>query len=1208
MNTCPPVERWQSFLDDGLEPGDDAGLTTHLEDCPDCVRTLEHLTTPALDQSADGCRTSATPVPAAGAEWQRLKHLLPATEAVGLVAHAHLGLPHVPGYEIERELGRGGMGVVYLARQTQLNRRVALKMVLTGQYTTQAHVIRFLAEAQTCAGLRHANIVQIFDVGQHNGVPFYSMEYVEGGTLAQRVRRAPLTPHVAAAVVETLARAMHFAHQGGIIHRDLKPANVLLDGSMGQDSATTTVSPHRDNAASAVPALVPKISDFGLAKRFDRDDGLTQTGATVGTPEYMAPEQLEPGRAPVGPGADVYALGAILYCLLTGRPPFTAATTWQLLAKVRDTDALVPSRLNRAVPHELSLICLHCLEKDSRRRYATAEALADDLRRFRSGEPIAVKPTSDAERLWKWAKRRPAIALLSALLIGVVFTSLGLVSWQWYQAEEARRREADRANSEAEAKRNEAEARRQGQILSANYALEDGIQRCQAGQVEAGLLSMIRALELLPADESDLEFAIRTNIGAWRARLCPAQRGPPQGTAVTCVATSADGQTALVGNWGNIGGHATPAQAHLTRLDRWEQPPLWTVEHPGAVWSVAFHPRGDRVAVGGFDGTTCVRTVTAGSLCFPPLSHPGRVYSVAFSPDGKTLAVGGQDADAKATSAAGVIRFWDADTGTALGEPQALPFLLYTLAWAPDGKSLVLGGLDRDKVGTGAGGLAVSYDFDKRTLSETRMIHGDVVRAVAIHPAGKLLATGCADGRVRFWSWPQGTLQPKALPHAYPVNGLQFSKSGVLLATASGHHEPGVRSGTGEVRVWEVATATPHLSPQFEPRGGNSQKMHAVAFGDDDRKLIAACEHGNAWAWTLPPPLAPVETFPLKDAALVTHSPDGRTMLLTVLPPRLLGFAKKPSEVHIIRTADFHTTAVLPFPACVFAHFSADGKRFLTIPADPSVEVCLWDADTGKSLPLPASMPRVLDDVCFTADGKTLVTLTASGLHQRWDATALTPLDAPKPCLDQERVLAFDSKGSRLLVSGPGGTRLVALPACQTLATLHGKPTEFGCFTAQDAVAVTVARTDSPQVRRWRAVDGQPLTTPVSARDRYLTTANHRILIDLVRGATTRDWTDSSDVRNGTDFPVDGEIAMHPTGKFIVSTERGIASQVMLWSTANGKTIGPPLPHAHLYTVAFHPNGQWLITSSNDKTTKIWQVPSPAESSADALRAALKNR
>ncbi len=292
-------------------------------------------------------------------------------------------------FELLEEIARGGMGVVFKARQLSLNRTVAVKMILSGQLASAAQVQRFRTEAEAAGSLQHPNIVAIHEVGEHDGHQFFSMDYVEGQSLAELVREGPLPAARAARYVQTIAEAIHYAHEHGTLHRDLKPSSVLIDGS--------------DQ---------PRITDFGLARIAKADSDLTVTGQLIGTPGFMPPEQAAAGRGGIGPHSDVYSLGAILFFLLTSRPPFAAKSIEETLAQMLGQSAVFPVPFNRSVPRDLRTICLKALEKDARRRYATARELAEDLGRFRRGEPIRARPTNHFERTWRWCRRHPAVASL----------------------------------------------------------------------------------------------------------------------------------------------------------------------------------------------------------------------------------------------------------------------------------------------------------------------------------------------------------------------------------------------------------------------------------------------------------------------------------------------------------------------------------------------------------------------------------------------------------------------------------------------------------------------------------------------------------------------------------------------------------------------------------------------------------------------------
>jgi serine/threonine-protein kinase len=368
----------------------------------------------------------------------QLDELFPdADPLVRLEAAGEAPLPQVEGYEVEAVLGRGGMGVVFRARQLKPNRPVALKMLLAGTYATPQEVARFAREVEAVSALRHPNIVQIHDVGEHAGRPYFTMELVEGGSLAQRLARGRVAPGPVAELVATLAVAVQFAHRSGIIHRDLKPANILL-----------TAPPAEGRRADVrAPWGTPKIADFGLARFINAGPELTRSGARLGTPGYMAPEQALGRTADIGPAADIYSLGAILYEALTGRPPFAGPSAAEMERQVISEEPFPPSRFS-AVPRDLETICLKCLHKNPARRYASAEDLADDLYRFLDGKPVRARPVGLAGRALKWARRRPAAALAGAALLVLVGTASGAGVW-FHQQQTDRRAAKERRQEHA---------------------------------------------------------------------------------------------------------------------------------------------------------------------------------------------------------------------------------------------------------------------------------------------------------------------------------------------------------------------------------------------------------------------------------------------------------------------------------------------------------------------------------------------------------------------------------------------------------------------------------------------------------------------------------------------------------------------------------------------------------------------------------------
>jgi tetratricopeptide (TPR) repeat protein len=503
VSPCPDARELEQVLHGQAPPGDVERVARHLEGCGRCADAVDRL----LDGEAIVLALRAGPAEVTLAEEEAVRGLaaqlrgLPdgAAAATPWGPHAAMvatpsrtptggsadeilrelappGAPDEVGrfgpYGILRELGSGGMGMVFAARQQRPRRVVALKMILAGRVGGQ-RLARFRGETEIVARLQHPNIVPIHEVGEHAGRPYFTMEYADGGSLAQKLAAAPLPPGAAAELTEVLARAVHFAHEQGVVHRDLKPSNVLLTAGG-----------------------VPKVADFGLAKQLDADpDGITpgyrtESGALLGTPAYMAPEQASGDPKAVGRAADIYALGAILYECLTGRPPFKAAGVLETLEQVRSREPVPPSRLQPGVPRDLQTVCLKCLEKDPARRYASGLDLADDLRRFLEGRPVLARPASPVRRLAKWARRQPvpaALAAACALLLGALVAGALL-----YQS--GLRAAVSRAEAE------KAEAHRQQDLAAQNYRqARDTLNRMLA-RLEGGRLAEVPRLRELQRD------------------------------------------------------------------------------------------------------------------------------------------------------------------------------------------------------------------------------------------------------------------------------------------------------------------------------------------------------------------------------------------------------------------------------------------------------------------------------------------------------------------------------------------------------------------------------------------------------------------------------------------------------------------------------------------------------------------------------------
>jgi serine/threonine protein kinase len=642
-----------------------------------------------------------------------------------------------PGYELLAELGRGGMGVVYKVRHKVLSRVVALKMILVGGHAGDADLARFLSEAETVAQLQHPGIVQLFEFGQHGGLPYFTLEFIPGGTLAGRLRSAAMSPQEVARVVEKLARGMHYAHQRGIVHRDLKPANVL----MGPDGA-------------------PKITDFGLVKRTEVGDGLTATGAVMGTPSYMAPEQAGGRGKEVGPAADIYALGAILYECLTGRPPFRAATKLDTLMQVLSDEPVPPRQRHPRVPRDLDTICLKCLEKDPRRRYPSAEALADDLRRYLSHEPIVARRTGIWEQTVKFARRQPLIAtLLTCASLGVL---IGLfIQWQFSS------KLIDISSLSLAPARTTAPAlpavRNPGEVP---YPPREVIDRTLAGfayrvwcvafspdgkrlaaggdepvvrvwddpltnplpQVLQGHSDSVYGLAFAPNGSLLATGSGDRTVKVWDASSRLVKRTlAGHRRRVLAVAFSHDGKLLASAGDDEVIKLWDPESGELVRE---------LAGHTDAVYGLAFGAEG-RLASVSHDRTVILWDATQGRCLHQLSGHDQVVRAVTLSPDGATVASAGWD---------GAVRLWNATTGQVLDHlgplnPQS-PKKINSLAFSPDGK-LLFTAEERE---------LNMWDVQARQPAPGKVSGGPygIISCVTVSPDGKAIAFAGWDRLVRI--------------------------------------------------------------------------------------------------------------------------------------------------------------------------------------------------------------------------------------------------------------------------------------------------------------------------------------------------------------------------------------------------------------------------------------------------------------------------
>ncbi len=1037
----------------------------------------------------------------------------------------------LPGYEILGELGRGGMGVVYKARQVRANRLVALKMILAGGHADADDLARFRTEAQAIARLQHPNIVQIYEVGEHDGRPFFSLELCEGGGLDRRLAGAPLPPDEAARLAEMLARAVHVAHAAGIIHRDLKPANVLL------------VSGEDDSLPLA------KITDFGLAKRLD-EASRTTTGAVMGTPSYMAPEQAAGQSDRMGPAADVYSLGAVLYECLTGRPPFRAATSLDTILQVLNEEVVAPRRLNSKVPRDLETICLKCLRKEPSQRYASALDLAEDLRRFRAGEPVRARPVGGAERAWRWCRRKPAVAALAAsvllLLMAVaVVASLGYARTTQALGREAEQRaDAERAQKRAEgesaeARRQEQEAERQGAAARAAEAkavaeaerrrrlLYDANMQMAAQGWESPDVGA-RAVGALLAETSPAPGEADPREFAWRHQWWLLYRsGVPlatQGVRIKHAAFTPDGVLVTVN-----ANH---------RLRRWDAAGKATLDvdltADGKFGALDLAPDGKFVAVVPPRGAVRVYDAATGKRLRTLGANDLWTVDVRFLADGRTLL---------ARDDGGAVRLWDAATGklreTVAGGDALLATIVPlspdgrtaavadkglrlrdwrtgkelatilkggnppALAWAPGGKVLAFGDVqgrvhlrdlatnkplggallahvrpalrlafsrDGGVLVTGGGdGQVTAWDVETGELLRRFKAHAAAVSFVCVAQDGKSLASGGADGTARLWRLGDDAAVQR--PTEAQVYGLAYSADGRTLA---------VINGTA-VHLWDVSTGK--TLQTFPPRGARNRPVLRVALAPDGKTLATDGRAGQTLLWNT---ATGERRFALAGApdgedeaaravGSLAFSPDGKLLAAGYGHP----FAHRPGRFpKVVKVWDAHTGAEVrtlaahdnTVPGLAFSH---DGRLMATAGQDGVAK--LWRVGTwAEERRLPGQ--GVLKSVAFAPDGRTLVTGNTDGVLRVWDVATGERRAEVKGHGSQAMALAFAPDGATL--ASAGGDRVVRLWDTATwreLRTLRGH--EAAVLTvafAPDGDTLVSGGLDKV-VRFWRAVPAREI-------------------------------------------------------------------------------------------------------------------------------------
>jgi WD40 repeat protein len=1161
----------------------------------------------------------------------------------GPVGTPDAGRGPIPGrlgeYLLLREVGRGGMGLVYEAVQESLGRHVALKVLPSRALAGPTHRERFRREAQIAARLHHTNIVPVFGVGEHQGVCYYAMQFIQGQGLdavlrelqglrggrsvpadtgpdsaagiARGLRTGPLTgprprdgesappacppapaepltafsPHQpppgsrgaacltpshseltgpselpyflsVARVGVQVAEALEYAHRQGVLHRDIKPSNLLLD------------------TAGAV-----WVTDFGLAKAEGADE-LTNTGDFVGTLRYMAPERFA-GRC--DPRSDVYGLGVTLYELATLAPAFSDSDRVRLIERVTRDEPPRPRQVDGRVPRDLETVVLKAMAKDPAARYATAGALAEDLRRFLAGRPVRARRVGLAERAWRWGKRNPALAAASVLAAAGLAAALAVTVWfglyQYRAAAESRRERQQTANALAESQRHLAE-----------LALDKGLTLCEQGEVGRGMLWLAHSLELVPPEAGGLGRVIRTNLAGWRGRSGALRECSPYADGPATVGVlSPDGKTVLIRNrnegtvqfWDRGGVLSPDGKTVLIRnrnegtVQFWDRaagnPRGPAHRHPGKLLIWVFSPDSRTCLTASEDNTARLWDTATGQPLGRPLAHQGPVLAAAFSPDSQTVVTGSGDTTA---------RIWRAATGEPVGAP--LPHKgpvgyialgpAEAVAFSPDGRTVLTASQD---------GTARFWEAATgRPLGEP-LAHEAGVNCVAFRPDGQAILTGSQDGSARLWDRATGKPLGPPLLHQAPVKQALFSPDGKALL---------IRTYYGRVRLWEAATARPvgdlrHIS-----------WVESVAFSPDSRIALTGSDDGTVCLWEAATARRLVASLrhpgPVQAMAM---SADGRTLLVACLAGVL---------TWEVNTGNF-SRHILRHPSLLNAvAFSPDGRRVLT----GGGTVQLWDAATGKPLDPPFPHPGGVEGVAFSPDGKMVVTGGWENGARLWESAT----GRAAGLLPQDHIngVAFSPDGRTLLTGSEDYTARLwdvatGRPVGPALRHQHG--VDAVAFSP-DGKKVATGSTDCT-VRFWDAATGEPvgpppLQLPTLVKALAFSPDGRTLLVGTTDGVAQA-WEVGTGQRVGPQLHRQGEIrgvAFSPDGRTVLTGSRDHTAR--LWDAATGFPLGPALEHENdVRAVAFGPDGRAVATASYDTTARLWAVPEPVPGEPERVTA-----
>jgi eukaryotic-like serine/threonine-protein kinase len=903
---CPSDEQLAGLLD---AAGDSGGVAAHLEDCPACQRRLDRIVSqnsvPSWAREALGRTAEPTALGPNPAFLSSLRELVPriASNAVELPRPALAPEPcpaRLGAYDILGEIGRGGMAVVYQARQPVLDRIVALKRLRLRDHE-DADVARFLREAESLARVPHPNIVQVFEVAQEDGRPFLVLEFVGGGSLAEFLSGDPVEPRAAAEFVEKVTRAVHHAHTHGVIHRDLKPTNILLAPLEGRHPADRP----------ALSDYEPKVADFGLARRIGDDRGLTQPDVLAGTPAYLAPEQLNPAAGALVPACDIYALGVILYEMLTGRPPLLGPTALATLVLVETVEPVPPRRLQPQLPRDLEAVCLKCLAKDPWRRYSTAEDLAADLARVLGNKPTVARSLNALARGAKMIAHHPRATAVVAVFVLAVACGVAGILWQWQAAERARANLQIALDAEAEQRRDAEENLYYGRLAQAAALWENG-EAAQARSLLAACAPTGGRTDLRGWEWHYLNRQFRPELHVFRYSHWINGITPVPGTAGAPPEVAlAIGRPRM-----NTSDTISPGDGRTGFLRALEPtaPLRPGPELPGAATTVAVHPAGKFVAWGTNNGRIVVGRGTTGEIV-RTITVPAPVCRVRFSHDGTMLLATSEDAH---------LRAFDPETGAQLRDGVARVGGPWDLAVHPDGALVAV-----------AGWMGVVRLFDPRDFRAVGELtgHPGGVTALCFSLKGTVLAAGCADGSVVIWD-PVAQRELRRIP----------SSGGPAYAVAVRGDDRVLAVGGADRTVRMYDRSTLRLQATYR---GHESNVRGLAFVPGDERLLSGGQDGSVRVWDATKDVrGRLLTFHngLNDAAFQT-SPDGLRVVAASTVPLVKAWAVADG-----RSVEQFAPPMIrraPYPRR-YTVFLNDGQQLAGIDKDDPNAVAVFDAVTGE--------------------------------------------------------------------------------------------------------------------------------------------------------------------------------------------------------------------------------------------------------------------